>query len=331
MTTLQIDPTGTAESPPPAVCTAPTPSGAALARRALGSIDAGPFMVGLATALATVAAALGTLLATGLPAGMPTGLDGAPTVERPAAVTAPAPEDLLAADLSAARPLELSPGSEVGGLPPGLAGRLAAPAVPADAPTYISFVLDGSGSMLERTGAGPSKIDQAKGVVTDTINGLPLDVFAGVRLFGHRVPEAHKDESCRDSELVVPFLPGADAGRSLARTRVTPRGWTPLAENLRIAAGEFPSGANRAIVLVSDGKETCGGDPVAVARAIRAADPAIAIYTVGFGVDPEAREQLRKVADVGGGVYEDATSHAGLVDALRRISRRTTAGVAVRY
>lgn len=159
------------------------------------------------------------------------------------------------------------------------------------------------------------------------MRALPADVFAGVRLFGHRVPESDRVASCRDSELVVPFEPGQAVGDGLERTPITPRGWTPLTENLRLAAGEFPDGASRVTVLVSDGKETCGGDAVAVARDVRATDPATTIYTIGFGVDRPAREQLREIVRVGGGAYEDAVDHAGLVDALKRISARSSLGM----
>lgn len=202
--------------------------------------------------------------------------------------------------------------------------RLSQPVVGPDAPTYIAFVLDGSGSMLERAESGRTKIEQAKAVVAETIEELPSDVYASVRLFGHRVPESNKRDSCLDSELLVPFQAGAEAGHALSSIPIAPKGWTPLAANLQLAAQEFPGGVNRAIVLVSDGKETCGGDPVEAARAIRATDPATRIFTVGFRVDPKARDQLRAVADVGGGSYEDASGRDALVEALRKISAKST-------
>ena len=50
--------------------------------------------------------------------------------------------------------------------------------------------------------------------------------------------------------------------------RATPRGQTPLTYSLEQAAQDFgaTSDEERVIILVSDGEETCGGDPAAAAR-----------------------------------------------------------------
>ncbi|WP_168700551.1 hypothetical protein [Gordonia paraffinivorans] len=39
---------------------------------------------------------------------------------------------------------------------------------------------------------------------------------------------------------------------------LTPRGFTPIAESLRQAAATLPTDGDVAIVLVSDGEDTCG-------------------------------------------------------------------------
>jgi hypothetical protein len=310
------------------------------------------FLGGLVSAIATILVGVAALVGAGhlggvsspaLPIAQPSalppvtapavGADEQPLSQRPASV---------AAELASARPLvpttptagtdpigwPPSPGEPATGPAPApRVVRLSQPVVGPDSPTYIAFVLDGSGSMLERAENGRTKMEQATTVVGETIEQLPRDVYASVRLFGHRVPESNKRDSCLDSELLVPFQAGAEAGRALSSVPITPKGWTPLAANLQLAAQEFPSGVNRAIVLVSDGKETCGGDPVAAARAIRASDPAPRIFTVGFRVDPKARDQLRAVADVGGGSYEDASDRDALVEALRAISAKSTNAV----
>lgn len=265
-------------------------------------------------------------LAAGAPDPLLAALAG--SVPLPGAASGGATEvELFSAGAGGPAPSGAGEPSELGAgwaLPP-RAVRLAPVAPGPDAPTYINFVLDGSGSMLERTETGRPKIDQAKSVVAETMSGLPSGVYAGLRVFGHRIPESDKAASCRDTELAVPFLGGEAAGRSLAEAKVTPRGWTSLAENLRLAAADLPTAVNRAIVIVSDGKETCGGDPIAAARVIREDDPSVRIYTVGFAVDSAAREQLRAIASVGGGSYEDAGTHPALVEALRRISNQSTA------
>ena len=68
----------------------------------------------------------------------------------------------------------------------------------------------------------------------------------------------------------------------------------------------------RTIVLVSDGKETCAGDPCAAAKALAAADASLVIHTIGFNVDAAARFQLQCMARVARGTYSDATGAADL-------------------
>ncbi|TAK25029.1 MAG: VWA domain-containing protein [Chloroflexota bacterium] len=226
---------------------------------------------------------------------------------------------------SSANPTRPNGDRETGGpAVPGVGARATTPVVGPGAPAYIGFVLDSSGSMHEEAENGRRKIDQARQVVIDTIARLPDSAFASVRVFGHRIPETDKRESCRDTEMVVPFLPGRAASERFASVAIAPRGWTALASNLELTVQELPNGVNRIVVLVSDGKETCGGQPEAVARRLRAADANLSIYTVGFGVDADARTQLRAIAESGAGAYEDAIDAAGLSTALRRVIERAT-------
>jgi hypothetical protein len=69
------------------------------------------------------------------------------------------------------------------------------------------------------------------------------------------------------------------------------------------------------MVLVSDGKETCRGDPLLAARGLAA--KGITIHTVGFVVDTAARMQLQNIAPATGGTYFDAPVGPELPDRLR--------------
>src|SRR4030095_14176464 len=71
----------------------------------------------------------------------------------------------------------------------------------------------------------------------------------------------------------------------------------------------------RFIVLVSDGKETCQGDPVVAAKALAA--KGITVHTVGFIVDTAARGQLQAIAQTTGGTYFDAPVGPELPDTLK--------------
>jgi hypothetical protein len=83
-----------------------------------------------------------------------------------------------------------------------------------------------------------------------------------------------------------------------------PVGWTPIALSLERAAADFPAASEsvtNAIILVTDGLETCDGDPCAVATSLAQSDAAVTIYVVGFGLDEEELRITSCIADNSGG------------------------------
>ena len=69
------------------------------------------------------------------------------------------------------------------------------------------------------------------------------------------------------------------------------------------AAQDFgaPSDEERALILVSDGIETCGGDPLATVRDLAAKGFKVKVHTIGFNVDAAARAQLEAISSATGG------------------------------
>jgi von Willebrand factor type A domain len=187
----------------------------------------------------------------------------------------------------------------------------------------IQIVLDVSGSMRSALGT-QVKIDAAKSAIRETVSGLPDGSVVALRYYGHRVPQERKDESCKDTELVVQFQP-LDKSRFLgALDKAVPRGQTPIAYSLQQAAQDFgaPSDEERALILVSDGIETCGGDPLATVRDLAAKGFKVKVHTIGFDVDAAARAQLEAISSATGGEYVDARSASALADTLRKLTAR---------
>lgn len=187
----------------------------------------------------------------------------------------------------------------------------------------IEIILDVSGSMRSSLGA-EMKIDAAKSAIRETVSGIPDGSVVALRYYGHRVPQEQKDASCRDSELVVQFQ-AIDKPRFLtALDRAVPRGQTPIAYSLQQAAQDFggASDEERALILVSDGIETCGGDPLATVRELAAKGFKVRVHTVGFDVDAAARAQLSAISSATGGEYFDARSASALADSLSKLTQR---------
>jgi hypothetical protein len=126
-------------------------------------------------------------------------------------------------------------------------------------------------------------------------------------------------KNCQDTHLAVPFaaanLNGDAIKSAIESTRA--QGFTPIALSLQQGVTDFAADAKeRVIVLVSDGKETCQGDPVVAARTL--ATRKITVHTIGFVVDTAARGQLQNIARITGGTYFDAPVGPELPDTLKK-------------
>jgi Mg-chelatase subunit ChlD len=179
----------------------------------------------------------------------------------------------------------------------------------------VEIVVDASRSMWGRMGGEP-KMVVAKQILEDVSYWFPEDLDLALRAYGST--SASDNSDCADSTLLVPF---GEENREPIRRAIAglrPLGQTPIAYALNEAARDFgPLQNDRAIVLVTDGIESCGGDPVEAARELRALG--ITVHLIGFGFGNAADEDaasLQAVADASGGRYVTAGSAEELKEAL---------------
>ena len=180
----------------------------------------------------------------------------------------------------------------------------------AEAKSSLVVVLDGSGSMWGRIGA-EHKIVAAKRVMREILKDVPDDVALGFVAYGHR-----RKGDCGDIQTIAP-LGTRPAAVAAAVDRIQPTGKTPITTALRHGAGLLGStDTPSTLVLVSDGIETCKGDPCAVAKDLKSKGVNLVVHTVGFGVGDKAAKQLQCIADAGGGNYYYAKDANQLSTAL---------------
>ena len=182
------------------------------------------------------------------------------------------------------------------------------------------FILDGSGSMWGKV-EGKHKIVIAKEVMTQLVQELPDNIQAGLQVYGHR-----SKGDCNDIELLVPL--GADNRQALLDQikAINPRGKTPITQAFQHAAEQLRAlEEETSIVLVSDGKETCTGDPCTLVRELRDQGIRIRVHVVGFDVDQDEREQLVCIAEAGGGQYFSADNAMQLQQALTAVREQVIA------
>ena len=185
----------------------------------------------------------------------------------------------------------------------------------ADTFPEVMFILDGSGSMQQADQSGETKMDAAKKVLNQVVPELPPEVLTGLAAYGHRVPK-----DCDDVEVIIP--PGSDDRTTLLNkaNAIQPTGMTPISLSVTQVANLLKGrDAETTIILISDGQETCGGDPCAVVRALKAAGVKFILHVVGFDVDPAEKAQLDCMAVAGGGMYFSATDAASLLAALEKV------------
>ncbi|CAN5835848.1 hypothetical protein BH23CHL8_BH23CHL8_11730 [soil metagenome] len=182
-------------------------------------------------------------------------------------------------------------------------GAEGAGAVIAGTGVAVEILLDTSGSMRERL-EGRRRIDVAKDVLDRLINGtLPPGMPTALRIFkpGRR--------SC-DSELLAPLAPlDRDAMSALVEgLRINRRTRTPLAATLeQVAADLAANDGPKIVVLVTDGQESCEGDPEQAIRGLIAEGLDVRVNIVGFDLDDEElKADIARWATLGNGQAFDA-------------------------
>jgi hypothetical protein len=195
----------------------------------------------------------------------------------------------------------------------------------AGGPVNILFLIDCSYSMKEKLGGQTQKLEGAKQVLQNALTRIPGDVNVGLRVFGQGVGYGvtfNPGIDCRQTALLVPL--GQGNRRSIIEKvrNMKPFGMTPLEYALRQAAEDDFSGCQgqKILILISDGADTCGGDPCRFIRQLPMLGIKIKVDIVGLELkhDREARNELNCIAESSGGKYYDANTAAELVESVSR-------------
>lgn len=200
-----------------------------------------------------------------------------------------------------------------------LAAFAAVPALSAEPLPRLVLVLDGSGSMWGRVDGRP-KIEIANEVVRELLASWDPRIELGLTAYGHR-----READCHDIESLIPIGPPDPPAFLAAVDSIRPTGKTPIGDALEQAATQLDYRERAAtVILVSDGKETCGVDACALARRLDARGIDFTAHVIGFDVTEEEREQLQCLATATGGLFLTARDTKSLRDALGAAVRAAT-------
>jgi Ca-activated chloride channel family protein len=182
----------------------------------------------------------------------------------------------------------------------------------------VIFIFDASGSMWGQV-EGKAKIQIAKEVLTGLIQDLPEGINVGLVAYGHR-----KKGDCQDVEELVP-LSVLDKDKIIKKIQaINPRGKTPITLSVQKTAEKLKNiDEETTIILVSDGKETCAGDPCELVKQLKAKGAKFTMYVIGFDVTMEEKAQLECMATAGGGTYHEAKNASELSTAAKKMVEKT--------
>ena len=138
---------------------------------------------------------------------------------------------------------------------------------------------------------GSSRMEIAREVLDQAVRQTPSNIKFDLTYFN----------SCT-SITAISFGSDRD-GLRRAISRVSPNSGTPLAQSMRISANNLEGGGTEDdpvnMVIVTDGDDSCGGDPCAAARELKMLKPGLIINVV----DMSQSNVLSCVSNATGGTY----------------------------
>jgi hypothetical protein len=142
--------------------------------------------------------------------------------------------------------------------------------------------------LKDKTGGPNTRLSAAKDAVSDVAATLPPEIDLGLVVFGDcKGADNHKFFSAPERPQLNQLL-----------QTITPLNGTPLARGVE-RAGNMVDGVTvpAVVVVITDGEDSCNGDPCAAARALKARKPQLKINVI----DVDGSGQGRCMAEATGG------------------------------
>ncbi len=185
----------------------------------------------------------------------------------------------------------------------------------------VFICIDTSGSMAA-TDVFPTRAEASKAAARAFISESPSGTKIGIISFAGA------------AAVVVPLSADHQAVLAGLDEIPPPNGATAIGDSLALAVRMLPRKGHRVVVLITDGVNNTGADPMEVAQ--RLGNQHIPVYTVGIGTEnggliPGTNEEatidedaLRGYAQASGGAYARVENATQLRDALSTLGRTTS-------
>lgn len=176
----------------------------------------------------------------------------------------------------------------------------------------IVIILDASGSMWGLIN-GETKIKIAREALLEIVEGLsgkPVNI--ALRIYGHQ------NKKCSNTVLEIPMGP-VDLVKIRKKVMpLKPKGKTPISLSLIKSVDDFDKNfsGEKVVILITDGIETCKGNPCQVAETLNKGGVITKIHLVGFAMQADELSALKCVVQPSGGIIVRADSREELKKAL---------------
>lgn len=153
----------------------------------------------------------------------------------------------------------------------------------------VLFILDSSESMLNLE-KGKPKIDNAKKAILNTISKIDEEKFNTALITYDNV------RRCRAKAKVKLGSPTNILNQI---NSIEAWGVSPLADAIRLSSDMLSNTEKKMIILLSDGKDNCGGDPIAEAKKLyKKYGAKVNLQVIGYAVEKKKQEELKKIATI---------------------------------
>lgn len=187
----------------------------------------------------------------------------------------------------------------------------------------VAILLDASGSMgaLEN---GKTRMELAKEAINQFVDSLPEKAKVSLTVYGHKGTgdEADKEVSCSTVEEVYSLSAYDSKEFTNALGKFNPAGWTPMTKAVEQAMVNLEShdGSENTniIYLVSDGIETCGGNPVQAMEKLSDSNLSPVVQIIGYQVNNDGLTQLKEMARAANGQFINVQNQEDLKAEFKR-------------
>ena len=169
-----------------------------------------------------------------------------------------------------------------------------------EAPINVLFVVDGSSSMLKSWGKEDKWTIAEKSLlkIADSLLQQHDNLKFGLRVYGHQSLPISND--CKDTQLKLPIAKNTLAQLKDRLISVKPKGITPLSYTLEQTKSDFAGleGQKNILILITDGSESCTGDPCAILEILLDKHVIVKPVIIGLDIDIESLKDYHCIKDI---------------------------------